>query len=89
LTYDAAVAEPYARITDEFSARHGVRPLGEEEAAALLDLARLVAHGSDDRRAAPLTCYLAGVLLAAEDDPDARLRRIAAIRADYSSAMNG
>lgn len=34
--------------------------LGEDDAKALLDLARIAAHTSADRRNAPLLCYLVG-----------------------------
>jgi hypothetical protein len=34
--------------------------LGEGDAKALLDLARIAAHTSGDRRNAPLLCYLVG-----------------------------
>ena len=81
--------QPYERITGEFSAQHGVRALGPDEATALLDLARVVANTSDDRRAAPLSCYLAGVLLAGIDSEAERVRRIREIAAGYSSPMNG
>jgi hypothetical protein len=35
--------------------------LTDEEAEVLLDLARIAAHESGDRRNAPLLCYLLGV----------------------------
>ena len=38
----------------------GVAPLGEAETETLLDLARIAAHESGDRRNAPLLCYLVG-----------------------------
>ncbi|HKB94253.1 MAG TPA: DUF6457 domain-containing protein [Gaiellaceae bacterium] len=38
----------------------GVQGLTEEEIATLLDLARIAAHESGDRRNAPLLCYLVG-----------------------------
>ena len=34
--------------------------LSEEDADALLKIARIAAHESDDRRNAPLLCYLIG-----------------------------
>ena len=36
-------------------------------------------NANGDRRAAPLTCYLAGQILAGEDDPEARVARIRAL----------
>jgi hypothetical protein len=38
----------------------GVTPLTEAEVRTLLDLARVTAHESGDRRNAPLLCYLLG-----------------------------
>jgi hypothetical protein len=38
----------------------GVAGLTEAEAETLLDLARIAAHESGDRRNAPLLCYLLG-----------------------------
>ena len=38
----------------------GVRGLTESEASTLLELARIAAHESGDRRNAPLLCYLLG-----------------------------
>jgi hypothetical protein len=35
-----------------------------------------VADACGDRRAAPLTCYLAGQMLAGESDPAVRIERI-------------
>lgn len=54
----------------------GVAPLTEDEVAALLDLARDVAHGAE-RRFAPLSTFLAGVAAGAEgsDDRPATIRR--------------
>lgn len=51
----------------------GVEPLGEAEAQALLDLARDVAHGSE-RKHAPLSTFLAGVLAGRGGDRAAALR---------------
>jgi hypothetical protein len=38
----------------------GVDGLGAEEIETLLDVARIAAHESGDRRNAPLLCYLIG-----------------------------
>ena len=38
----------------------GVAAPGEAETETLLDLARIAAHESGDRRNAPLLCYLVG-----------------------------
>jgi hypothetical protein len=70
------VPQPYERVTTAFAAKTGAHALGEDEATAVLRLAREVASASDDRRAAPLVCYLAGQTLAGEADPAARLARL-------------
>lgn len=75
------MAQPYEAVTDRIAASAGLDPLTEEEARALLALARRVAHTSDDRRAAPLVCYLAGRVLGSSAAPADRLRRIAELEA--------
>lgn len=46
-----------------FARTEGVEPLDHELVDALLDLAGRAAHGSGDRRNAPLSCFLAGLRL--------------------------
>lgn len=50
---------------DAVAAAAGVAPeeleLSEEDAATLLDLARIAAHESGERTNAPLLCYLVGL----------------------------
>jgi uncharacterized protein DUF6457 len=57
---DAWLRDAHAAI----AAAAGVKPeeleLSDEDAATLLDLARIAAHESGDRTNAPLLCYLAG-----------------------------
>lgn len=50
---------------ERYARQLGITPLADEETAALLALARDVAHGSQ-RRFAPLSTFLAGVLVGAE-----------------------
>jgi hypothetical protein len=49
---------------DSLAEAAGLRPeelkLSEDEAATLLDLARIAAHDSGERTNAPLLCYLVG-----------------------------
>lgn len=45
---------------NEWLARLDLGELSEEEEKTLLDLARIAAHESGDRRNAPLLCYLLG-----------------------------
>jgi hypothetical protein len=46
-----------------FATTEGLEPLDHELVDALLDLAGRAAHGSGDRRNAPLSCFLAGLRL--------------------------
>jgi hypothetical protein len=69
-------AESYDAVTSRIVAGSTAHALGRDEADALLRLAKTVADASGDRRSAPLTCYLAGQILAAEADPAARIARI-------------
>ena len=71
--------QPYEAVTARVSRSTGAHELSPDEADALLRLAKVVADSSGDRRAAPLTCYLAGQILAGEDDPQARVARIRAL----------
>ncbi|HET6850419.1 MAG TPA: DUF6457 domain-containing protein [Gaiellales bacterium] len=74
--------QPYEAVTSRVSAATGAHELTSDEADALLRLAKVVADSSGDRRSAPLTCYLAGQILAGEDDPEARVARIRALAAE-------
>jgi hypothetical protein len=69
-------AEPYDAITARVAATTSAHPVERDEADALLRLAKTVADASGDRRAAPITCYLAGQILAGETDPAVRIARI-------------
>ena len=58
--------DPWVRdARDAAAAAAGVPPeeleLSDEDAATLLDLARLAAHESGERTNAPLLCYLVGL----------------------------
>jgi hypothetical protein len=44
-----------------FARTEGLEPPDQELVDALLDLAGRAAHGSGDRRNAPLSCFLAGL----------------------------
>jgi hypothetical protein len=54
-----------AAAAEAVAAAAGVPPgelaLSDEEAATLLDLARVAAHEGGERRNAPLLCYLVGL----------------------------
>ncbi len=75
--------QPYEKVTSEFAESTGAHPMTEQEASALLELARRVARTSDDRRSAPLVCYLAGQLVGSEFDVDARVSRINELAARF------
>jgi hypothetical protein len=68
--------EPYDAVTAHVTATTTAHALGRDEADALLWLAKTVADASGDRRSAPLTCYLAGQILASETNPGVRVARI-------------
>lgn len=58
-------------VADAVAAAAGVPPqeleLSDEDAATLLDLARIAAHESGERTNAPLLCYLLGRAQGAAD----------------------
>ena len=54
--------------------------LGEDEATALLDLARIAAHTSGDRTNAPLLSYLVGIAVANGGDLDTIAAAVRGIR---------
>lgn len=68
--------EPYDAVTSRVTATTTAHGLERDEADAVLWLAKVVADAAGDRRAAPLTCYLAGQILAAEPDEEIRIARI-------------
>lgn len=56
---------------DRFAAAAGVEPFADGVADELLALASTAAHGSGDRRNAPLACFLAGLRLGRDGvEPD-------------------
>jgi hypothetical protein len=66
------MAQPYEAVTDRVAEEIGAHRIEDSEATALLALARRVAQASDDRRAAPLVCYLVGQVTASEFDAGRR-----------------
>ena len=78
--------EPYEAVTSRASAISGAHQLAAGEADALLALAKTVADACGDRRAAPLTCYLAGQMLAGESDAAVRVERINALAVELGDA---
>jgi hypothetical protein len=71
--------QPYEAVASRVSTRLAIADLTPDEAEQVLALARSVARSSDDRRAAPLVCYLVGRAVAAADPGDrARVLREAA-----------
>jgi hypothetical protein len=61
-------------MRDAVAAAAGTAPeeleLSDEDAATLLDLARIAAHESGERTNAPLLCYLVGRAQRSADDLD-------------------
>jgi hypothetical protein len=82
-------AQPYEAITSRVTASTTAYPLESDEADALLRLAKTVANASGDRRAAPLTCYLAGQMLAEEADAVARIARIRSLADELAQVLDG
>lgn len=82
-------AQPYEAITARVTASTTAQPLETDEADALLWLAKTVADACGDRRAAPLTCYLAGQVLAEEPDPVVRIARIRSLADELAQVLDG
>ena len=57
---DAWLQEARASLARAAGMRPDELELSDEEAATLLDLARIAAHDSGERTNAPLLCYLVG-----------------------------
>jgi hypothetical protein len=79
------MSQPYDAVTSRLTATTTAHPLGQDEADALLWLAKTVADASGDRRTAPLTCYLAGQILAGEADGRVRVARIRELTAELGA----
>jgi hypothetical protein len=60
---------------DRLAADAGTPPLTEDEAKAVLDLTKVVAHTSE-RFYAPIAAYAAGLAIGAAADPAARAARV-------------
>ena len=65
-----------ATARDAIAAGSGEVTLEERDADTLLELARLAAHTSGDRRNAPLLCYLVGIAVARGGELDSIATRI-------------
>lgn len=83
-----------ARYFAALSAAGGTPPLSQDEVGAVLDLARVVAHTAE-RRFAPVSTYLAGLMVGAAGatgdpaDRAARLRALAKVAADLGREEGG
>ncbi|MBA3622553.1 MAG: DUF6457 domain-containing protein [Actinomycetota bacterium] len=71
--------DPQERFLSALAEAAGTPPFGPDEAAAVLDLARVTAHRTQ-RRFAPLTTYALGLAIGATDAPADALGRVARIR---------
>lgn len=56
------MADARSKLIEAVAQELGVPPLDEREIDAVLTLAGAAAHGTGDRTAAPLTCFLAGLV---------------------------
>lgn len=74
MTADEPLESFFARLADAA----GTVPITPAEADAVLDLARVVAHGTE-RRYAPLTAYAVGLALGPDVDPVGREARVRAV----------
>jgi hypothetical protein len=74
MTYDASLEAYFARL----GAHGGTPALAGEEAAAVLDLTKVVAHTAE-RYYAPLVAYAAGLAIGAGTDPAERATRVRAL----------
>ena len=57
---DAWLQDARASLAEAAGLEPGALELSDEDAATLLDLARIAAHDSGERTNAPLLCYLVG-----------------------------
>jgi Domain of unknown function (DUF6457) len=64
---DAWLQDARAALAEAAGLRADELDLSDEEAATLLDLARIAAHESGERTNAPLLCYLVGRARAGAD----------------------
>lgn len=79
------MADPRSELIEAVARELGVPALDETEVDAVLSLAGAAAHGTGDRTAAPLTCYLAG-LAACDTDRVEVLARVHAFVASKAVA---
>jgi uncharacterized protein DUF6457 len=62
------MANTRANLLEALATQIGVPTLSSGEAEAVLALAAIAAHGTGDRTAAPLVCFLAGLKAAQAQD---------------------
>jgi DNA-binding IclR family transcriptional regulator len=78
--------EELTRLFAALSTASGLPVPTDAEVNAVLDLARVVAHGSV-RRGAPLACYAAGLAIGAATDPAERAARLEALVAQAENLL--
>ena len=79
------MSDARSELIEAAAAELGVTPLKEEEVESVLALAGAAAHGTGDRTAAPLCCFLAGIAASTADRGEtlARVRAyVTAVTAD-------
>jgi hypothetical protein len=85
------MADARSELVGAVAAELGVAPLDEGEVDAVLELAGAAAHGTGDRTAAPLCCFLAGLAASAADRAETleRVRaHVTAVTADREEATS-
>lgn len=80
------MADARSELVEAVAHELGVAPLDEREIDAVLLLAGAAAHGTGDRTAAPLTCFLAGLAAAG---PAARAETLERVRTHVVAFMPG
>lgn len=76
-----------AEFFSNLSSLLGTPELGEEEQRAVLELTRLVAHGSE-RRFAPLTAYAVALTMDADSSTEDRTARVAEVMSALEATMD-
>lgn len=75
------MADGRSELIEALANELDVDPLDDGEVDAVLELAGAAAHGTGDRTAAPLACFLAGIAAGAAD----RLETLERVRAHVTA----
>jgi Domain of unknown function (DUF6457) len=77
------MADARSELIETVAKTLGVPPLKDEEVDSVLALAGAAAHGTGDRTAAPLCCFLAGMAAGAD-----RLEALERVRVNVKEATS-